>query len=75
MKYYNQQEVAQRIKRARIVAGLTQKKLAEILNLTENSIYRMESGKWGHSVDRLVETAQVLQTSLDHLLLGDESER
>ncbi|MFP3155005.1 helix-turn-helix domain-containing protein [Lachnospiraceae bacterium ZAX-1] len=70
MKYYSQKDVARRIKQVRMSAGMTQSELAEELDVTENNIYRLESGKSGYTVDRLVEIAQILIKILCPKCLG-----
>lgn len=52
---------------------MTQEQLAEALGLaSKQHISRMERGKSGCSIDLIAEIAQVLEISLDYLILGDK---
>lgn len=76
LEYYNQHDVGERIKLVRVKAGLTQSELAERIDASVSQIYRIENGKSGHTVDKLVEIAQILDVSTDYLLLGkDDTDR
>lgn len=52
---------------------LTQSKMAEFLDYTnERQLQRIENGETGCTVDKLMEIAQILDTSTDYLLFGME---
>lgn len=71
MQYYDRKAVGARIKQMRIENGITQSKLAEYLDYTtERQLQRIESGETGCAIDKLVEIAQILNTSTDYLLFG-----
>lgn len=53
--------------------NMTQLQLAEYLNYTtERQLQRIERGETGCSIDKLMEIAQILETSTDYLLFGRE---
>lgn len=52
---------------------MTQSMLAEYLYYTnERQLQRIENGETGCSIDKLMEIAQILETSTDYLLFGME---
>lgn len=66
-------EVGNRIKKLRLQNNLTQAQLAEKLYYaTERQLQRIENGETLCSTDKLVEMAQILGTTTDYLLFGDE---
>lgn len=75
MQYYDKKDVGERIKVLRKKKHLTQSELSECLDYTnERQLQRIESGETACSVDKLMEVAQVLETSTDFLLFGIEKE-
>lgn len=60
--------MAERIRRARVEAGLQQQELADIVGLTRTSISNIERGKQGLSVDMLYNISLQLNTTADVLL-------
>lgn len=73
MQYYDKMVVGDRIKTIRKQRNMTQSKLAECLDYAnERQIQRIENGETGCSVDKLMEIAQILNTSTDFLLFGME---
>lgn len=75
MQYYNKKDVGERIKILRKRKHLTQYQLSYYLDYTnERQLQRIESGETACSVDKLMEVAQVLETSTDFLLFGIEKE-
>lgn len=62
-----------RVKRARILAGLSQEKLAEKALLDTRTISRYESRKSKPSVPELVELCRALGVTSDYLIFGTES--
>ena len=76
MQYYNKKVVGERIKTLRKKQRLTQNKLSELLDYTnERQLQRIENGETACSVDKLMEIAQILEVSTDYLLFGMESVR
>ena len=73
MQYLSKKEVGNRIKKLRVDNNLTQAQLAEKLYyVTERQLQRIENGETLCSTDKLVEVAQILGTTTDYLLFGDE---
>ena len=54
----------------RIRAGMTQGQLAERLGITREHIGRIERGRYGCSIDLLLELSCTLNVSTDYLLSG-----
>lgn len=64
-----------RIKQIRKQRNMTQSMLAEYLDYSnERQLQRIENGETGCSIDKLMEIAQILETSTDYLLFGMELE-
>ena len=64
------QGVGQRLADRRRALGLTQAALAEKAGIAEETMSRFESGKIAISLERLVTFAELLDTSLEELLLS-----
>lgn len=74
MQYYDKAVVGNRIKQIRKQRNMTQSSLAEHLDYAnERQLQRIECGETGCSVDKLMEIAQILNTSTDYLLFGIET--
>lgn len=72
MQYYDKYDVGKRIRMLRKNKHLTQSELSNCLDYTnERQLQRIESGESACSVDKLMEVAQVLETSTDFLLFGN----
>ena len=56
------------VKIERIKKDLTQEQLAEIMNLSQNYIACIESGKQNMSLGKILELSQSLQTNIKNLL-------
>jgi len=63
-------EVGERIKKAREARGLKQKDLAGILGMNRSNISRMESGYVMPKIDTLLKIKETLHISIDWLLTG-----
>ena len=73
VQYYDKKAVGVRIKQLRKSRNITQSKFSEYLDYTsERQLQRIESGETACSVDKLMEIAQILNTSTDFLLFGKE---
>lgn len=71
MEYFDKKEVGLRIKQLRRKDSMTQRQLAELLcYATERQVQRIENGEISCPVDRLMEIAQIFNTSTDYLLFG-----
>lgn len=64
-------KIGMRVKQAREIAGLTQERLAELLDVTAQYISGVERGAVGLSVPILLQLCSVLLVSSDFILLGD----
>lgn len=56
------------LKLARIKKGYTQKFIAEQLNVSLNTVSRWEKGERTMTVDKLIQLAEILDTTTDYLL-------
>jgi transcriptional regulator with XRE-family HTH domain len=68
--YYNLKESGKRIQYMRKSKGLTQETLADKIGLSYRSVADIERGYRGTSIDVLVIMCEVLDTTLDFLVLG-----
>lgn len=62
------EKLGERLRSARLRAGLSQAGLAERLNISRPAVASIESGRQGISVDQLVEMAQQLDVNPTALL-------
>lgn len=60
------------IKKARLIAGISQGELAKELNLSQGAVSLWEQGKTKPTVGRLKQLAAVLNTTVDKLLEDEE---
>lgn len=75
MQYYDKKAVGGRIKHLRKNKGLTQHSLAGLLDYTgSRQLQRIESGETSCTVEKLMEIAQILETSTDFLLFGQKKD-
>ena len=68
--YYDQKECGKRIAKLRKEKGLTQKQLAEQLNISTSNLGKLERGLQGVSIDLLIEIGFFFSVSTDYLLIG-----
>ena len=59
---------SQRLKELRIEHGMTQQKLANLLNIKQQSYIRYEYGTGEPSLDTLINLAQIFDVTTDYLL-------
>ncbi len=71
--YYNIKESGKRIKNLRKNKGFTQETFADAVGLSYRSIADIERGYRGTSIDVLIVMRQVLDTTLDYLIIGDSA--
>ena len=64
-------QIGMRVKQAREAAGLTQERLAELLDVTAQYISGVERGAVGLSIPVLLQLCSILFVSCDFILLGD----
>ncbi len=67
---YNNIECGNRIKEARKASGLTQAQLSAQLNIRSESLSAIENGRRSASIDLLIDISQLLDVTLDYLILG-----
>lgn len=73
MKYYNVKDSGKRLKELRKQKGYTQERFANVIGISHRTYSGIESGAHSTSIETLVEIAQVLETSLDYIILGKEN--
>lgn len=65
---FDMAKAGQRIKELRIENGFSQKKLAEMIGVAQNTIAQYERGSAKTSIEVIVNLAVVLKTTTDYLL-------
>ena len=65
---YRWKKIGARIKEARLVAGLTQKEVSELVGVSPHAVWSWEAGKMVPTPDHLLELAYHCETSTDRLL-------
>lgn len=63
--------MGRRIRLRRRELGLTQNKLAELLEVSNNHLSAIENGREKPSLEKFVQICELLQTTPDFLLLGN----
>ena len=63
--------IGARVKRAREAAGLTQERLAELIDVTAQYLSGVERGAVGLSVPVLLRLCSILLVSCDYILIGE----
>ena len=63
-----------RLKQLRVQNNITQKKLADILNVSQNAVYNWENGKCEPSIDMLKKIANYFDVSFDYLIGLEKSD-
>lgn len=64
---YRWKDIGARIREARTRAGLTQKKVAELLGVSNHSVWCWEAGKMKPNADHLLELAYLFEVSTESL--------
>lgn len=70
VRYMDLKAIGSRIKAERKKLGLTQEKLAELVNVSPHYIYEIERGMKAMSVDTLMTVAVKMELSADYILFG-----
>lgn len=70
MELYNRIAVGERIRKRRILLGLTQEELAEKVGRAYKYCQDIERGTCGMSIETLIKLSAVLNVSLDYLIYG-----
>lgn len=63
-------EIGERLKALRQSHKLSQRRVAELIGITESSYSKIENGHSQMSIDVLMKLAEVLNTSMDYLIRG-----
>ena len=71
---YDTKASGKRIKQLRQEMNLSQEQLAEKLNVSQNTIAKIECGLRRPSVDFLIELAEFFETSIHYIVLGTSKE-
>lgn len=67
---YDVKQSGERIRRLRVKAGYTQETMAEKLDIDRSFYSRIETGKFGCSVDLFITLSNLFGVSLDYLIMG-----
>lgn len=70
---YQLKASGERIKKLRKEKGYTQESFSKEISISPRTYSGIESGAHSTSIDTFVEIAQVLETSLDYIILGKEN--
>lgn len=71
--YYDLKESGKRIATLRKAKGYTQAELSELVGVSQQTIGAVEIGLRATSIDTFVALADVLDTSLDYIIVGRET--
>lgn len=71
----NLTEIGGRIKAERKRQGMTQEKLAEMINVSPHYIYEIERGMKAMSLETLISITRVLEISADYLIFGSSTHK
>lgn len=64
-----------RLRQARLDAGFTQQRMADLLGISLNGYQKYEQGETQPPLDTLVRLSRILGVTTDHLLCNDPGER
>lgn len=70
--YYDLVESGKRIKGLREAKGYTQESFADKIGMSQKTVAAIENGRKGTTIDTLVAMAEVLDASLDYIVVGKE---
>ena len=70
--YFDQVKFGNRLRNLRKQRGKTQEQLAAAVNISTVHLGNIELGKRGLSIDLMIELSNVLNVSLDYLIIGRE---
>lgn len=68
------EKIAERLKEARVLAGLSQENAAKILGIQRPAISEIESGRRKVSAEEIIQFSKLYKVSTSWLLLKDETE-
>lgn len=72
--YYDIEKSGNRIKTLRKEKGITQEEFANRIGMSYKTINAIENGSKGTKIDTLILIAEELETTLDYIILGRNSE-
>jgi len=72
MSRWDESVIGKRVREHRKALGWTQVELATALGTTQGNVSSLESGKWGVSVSRLLELAELLECTPNDLTRVEE---
>ena len=67
-------EIGARTKASRKSIGISQEKLAEMIDVSPHYIYEIERGMKAVSLEKLVNLSKALQLSTDYILFGGQTD-
>lgn len=73
-KLPDRERIAERLKEARMLSGLSQENAAKMMNLQRPAISDIESGKRKVSAEEIIQFASLYKVSTTWLLLKDENQ-
>lgn len=68
------EQIAERLKEARIMSGLSQENAAKILNIQRPAISEIESGRRKVSAEEIIQFSKLYKVSTTWLLLKEEND-
>lgn len=68
---FDRLRIGERISRQRNKLGLTQQDVYDELDFSQNHYSRIENGRDGISVEKLVQLSDILNISIDYILTGE----
>lgn len=68
-------DIGKRIKKCRKSKKITQEKLAELIDVSSNTISLIENGNQSFMIDKLDQFAKVFNVTTDYLLYGEVEEQ
>lgn len=74
-KVLDKKEIGYRLKNLRIEREIAQTELARAIDVSQTHLSNIETGKVGLTTENLVKLAEVLDCSLDEILLGRKVNR
>ncbi len=70
----NLNEIGKRVKACRKTMGISQEKLAEMINVSSHYIYEIERGMKSMSLETLINLSSALNLSTDYILFGNKEQ-
>lgn len=70
MKNLDYKEIGKRIRKARLMRGLTQESFAELAGISTSFIGHIERAEKVPSIETLASISQILEVSIDYIVFG-----